>query len=241
METVRIQTTQNVRIDYDLATLGDRFFAWLIDYLIILAYGITLFFIITNMVFSGENITDNHVAIALLLFSIPVFCYHVFFEIFMNGQTPGKRALRIKVVKLDGSQPSIGAYLMRWLSRIIEFSLLPGLAMFAYMFSLKGQRIGDRGAGTTVVRLRKKVTLEDTALEPVPEGYIPVYPQVRLLSHRDMETIKEVFRFTAGSHDYIMMAELNEKLKKVLNVEHNVSYREFMETVITDFNYYQQQ
>lgn len=241
MEQVRIQTTQNVRIDYDLATLGDRFFAWVIDVLILAAYVITVLLIADVLGLNLDPLKDTGAILNYLLLFLPMTCYHLLMECFFNGQSVGKMALKIKVVRLDGSQPTIGGYIFRWMSRIIEFSLLPGLAMFVYMFSLKGQRLGDIVAGTTVVRMKRKVTLEDTALAYVEDDYIPMFPQARSLSHRDIEIIREAFKFSRENNNYHVMSDLHAKVKEVLDVEHTMSFEDFLGTVIKDFNYYQQQ
>jgi uncharacterized RDD family membrane protein YckC len=147
MQTVSVRTTQNVVIDYPVASLGDRILAYFIDVLIMIAYVILLILVIGF----GEI---GSPAIIISLISIPLFLYHLLFEIFMNGQSPGKRQMNIKVVRLDGTPPTIGNYIIRWLLRIIEIDLMSGaIALLTIAISGKGQRVGDIAAGTTVVKL----------------------------------------------------------------------------------------
>src|SRR5690606_25788624 len=108
MQTVSVRTTQNVVIDYPVASLGDRILAYFIDVLIMVAYIILIFLVIGF----GEI---GSIAIIISLISIPLFLYHLLFEIFMNGQSPAKRQMNIKVVRLDGTPPTIGNYIIRWL------------------------------------------------------------------------------------------------------------------------------
>lgn len=107
---VDIRTTQNVSIHYPVASVGDRILAYIVDSLIIFLFVILVIVLFLNV---APNVTndDSFVWIMLVLVFIPILFYHLLFEIFMNGQSPGKRAMSIQVVKLNGTQPSIGDYI----------------------------------------------------------------------------------------------------------------------------------
>jgi uncharacterized RDD family membrane protein YckC len=105
MYTVRVRTTQNVVIDYPLAGLGDRILAFLNDALILAAYAGLCWLAFDRL----ELVVDW---ITMLFIYIPYLLYHLLFEIFMDGQSPEKRQRKIKVVRLDGTSPSIGNYLL---------------------------------------------------------------------------------------------------------------------------------
>ena len=71
----------------------------------------------------------------------------------MNGQSVGKRILKIKVISLDGSQPSIGQYFIRWLFRLVDFALTAQVGgLICVAVSKNKQRIGDIVAGTTLIK-----------------------------------------------------------------------------------------
>ncbi|HEU4860525.1 MAG TPA: RDD family protein, partial [Chitinophagaceae bacterium] len=106
MQTIRVRTTQNVFIEYPLGSVGDRILGHLIDRVILILY--TIF--IVAILLSVEVETGY---IWLLLLGFPWLLYNVLFEIFMNGQTPGKQMMKIKVVRLDGTPPTVGDYIMR--------------------------------------------------------------------------------------------------------------------------------
>ena len=153
MQNVGIHTTQNVFIHHQLAGLGDRIGAYLLDLAIIVAYGFAVFFIIALLEMELSNSL-------MLVFFLPVFFYDLLFEILMDGQSPGKRQLRIKVVKLDGTQPTLGSYILRWILRPIDVLFYGGVAILCIVIGGKGQRLGDIPAGTTVVKLAKDSSLE---------------------------------------------------------------------------------
>ena len=173
MQTVSVRTAQNVVIDYPVASLGDRILAYFIDVLIIIAYFILIF-----LIMASGDVGSTALFISTLV--IPPFLYHLLFEIFMNGQSPGKRQMNIKVVRLDGTPATIGNYIIRWLLRLIEIDFLSGaVALLTIAISGKGQRLGDIAAGTTVVKLVKQAAV--TAKEVftlADENYSPVFQQV---------------------------------------------------------------
>jgi len=187
MEHIGIQTTQNVTINYELAGVGDRIVATLIDLLIIITYFIAVTTILSELNLSGWGVWT--------LASLPAFFYDLIMEISMEGQTVGKRAMKIRVANLDGSSPTTTAYLLRWLLRPVEVMIGLGVvAITAILLGNNGQRLGDMAAGTTVLLLKKPLTLEDTIFENTEEDYKPRFPQVANLKQHEVEVIRDVLK-----------------------------------------------
>ncbi|MFN8359684.1 MAG: RDD family protein [Candidatus Kapaibacterium sp.] len=239
MEYVRIDTTQNVAIDYEIASLGERILAYLIDLLVFVAYAITWFIIIDGL----QGSFDIGPAIFLLL-ALPLFFYDLLCEILFNGQSFGKKAMRIKVVRLDGSQPTFGGYLLRWLLRLIEggFTCYGAIAILVYLVNGKGQRLGDLAAGTTVIKLKPRVALTDVtaAHETHNEPYTPVYPQASHLSDKDAAIIKELLATSIRERNTAMLAALSSRVQELLEVHEIDDPEIFLKTVLKDFTYYTQ-
>src|SRR5690606_3376525 len=214
MQTVSVRTTQNVVIDYPVASLGDRILAYFIDALIIIAY-----FIVCVILIGFAEI--GSVAIIISLITIPVFLYHLMFEIFMNGQSPGKRQMNIKVVRLDGTPATIGNYVIRWLMRIIEIDILSGaMAMVVIVINGKGQRLGDIAAGTTVVKLveQKAVTAKEV-FTLTDENYVPVFQQVIQLNDNDIELIQQALEVNRTTGNLRPVMAVTEKVKSNLGIQ----------------------
>lgn len=230
METIRVRTTQNVFIEYPIASLGDRMLAYLIDATILTAYNFLCFFILEEYTFSTT--------VNVLIISIPFLLYHPLFEILMNGQTPGKRQMRIKVVSLDGSSPTIGAYLMRWLFRLIEvFALRGALAIVTIAASGKGQRLGDVAAGTSVVKLvRQEATSSENIFTSAEEGYEPSFPQAAQINDRDLDTIYEALEVSRDTGNSVPVTMLTDKVKSMLGIESDLPPVKFLYTIIKDHN-----
>ena len=167
--------------------------------------------------------------------------YTLTLESFLEGQTIGKKALNIRVVKIDGYQASLSDYVVRWFFRIVDIYIF-GLGFFVILFNKKQQRLGDMAAGTAVIALKDKVTINHTILENLKEDYKPTYPNVIKLSDNDARIIKETFTTAKASKDYQTLIKLRKKLIEVTGIKEvkQKSDIEFINVIMKDYNYYTQ-
>tara|TARA_R110000787_G_scaffold190356_4_gene301804 strand:+ start:3890 stop:4606 length:717 start_codon:yes stop_codon:yes gene_type:complete len=238
MDNFQIETAQNISISQNVAHVTTRIGSFLIDILIIFAYNflIFLFFKIIGYTPSFNN------TILLLIVNLPTIFYSLIFEIAMNGQTPGKYLNKIRVVKIDGSKPTLGSYLTRWLLRIIDIWFFTGsVAVFTILFNGKGQRLGDIAAGTTIISEKKRVRLRDTLVEDLQDNYTPTFPQVTVLSDKDMHTIRELFITAKRKENDKLMLKLYIKVIALTNIKTDLQPIAFLEVVIKDYYHYTQQ
>jgi uncharacterized RDD family membrane protein YckC len=144
----RTVTPEAVTIAVDVAGLGSRMIAWLIDSLIQLAVVLPIVLGV-----GAGNLADGPelVVVSLVIFLI-VWGYYPIFEVLWQGRTPGKRAQRIRVIRTDGQPANGAAILVRNLIRILDVILLPFLAVISMLVTSRAQRLGDLAAGTMVVR-----------------------------------------------------------------------------------------
>jgi uncharacterized RDD family membrane protein YckC len=234
MDNIRIQTSQNVDIEYELASIGDRILATLLDYLFFLAY---FFLILLIAALTKYRMFESWAIISILL--LPILLYDLLCEVFFQGKSFGKMIMKIKVVKLDGTQAGFGAYVLRWLLRIIDTRVLGGaIALLAILINGKGQRIGDMAAGTTVIKMKQKVYLNDTILNGVKPDYTLVFPEVAKLSDNDIAIIKDVMRISIQSNNFEAINKLALKTKEAMAITTNVPAAQFLATVVQDYSYY---
>lgn len=237
MANLQINTTQNVKINFTSAGVGERILAFIIDWAIKIGYMTML----SWTVGAYDNMDDwSQIAINTVL-SFPVMFYTVTLESFLNGQTIGKKALKIKVVKIDGFQASLSDYVVRWFFRIVDIYLF-FLGFFVIIFNKKSQRIGDMAAGTGVINLRDSVTIKHTILENLVEDYKPTYPNVIKLSDNDARIIKDTFISAKASKDYTTLIKLRNKLVEVVGIKEikQKTDIEFIDVILKDYNYYTQ-
>jgi uncharacterized RDD family membrane protein YckC len=236
MQNIQIETTQNVHIEYETASVGERILASLLDYLIIFGY-----FFGVMILFSSLTIEYTWGVITLIM--LPLFFYDLVSEIVFNGQSIGKKTLKIKVVKIDGLRPALGDYLLRWVMRPIDISLLFGaVAIITILINGKGQRLGDIAANTSVIRLKSRVTIADTILKDIEDDYQPVYPLAATLKDSDIAVIKEVMTLNVSQIDINAYEKIIKKVHKKfaykLDAPMDMNPYQFLNTVIKDFNYY---
>lgn len=245
MTQLSINTTQNVVINFSAASVGERIGAYLIDLLIKVAYFIVVFYIFFYLFNLNRLIyqLDNWSQMAIyMVFSLPVVFYTLVQESLLEGQTFGKKLVKIKVVKIDGYQASFGDYLIRWLFRLIDITIFSGIiGLIAMVVNKKVQRLGDMSAGTAVITLKNKVTINSTILEDLGEEYQPKYPLVIKLSDNDARIIKETYHSALKNADYVILNKLTAKIEQVTGIKNDMnSTRDFIQTILKDYNYYTQ-
>ena len=244
MSELTINTTQNVTINFTAASIGHRLLAFGIDLLIMIAYIISVFMLLhySGLLAIVQGMDGwSQMAVNSLIF-IPVMFYSLIFETFFEGQSLGKKLVRIKVVKIEGYQASFGDYLIRWLLRLIDIVICSGVVGFvAIVVNSKAQRLGDIAAGTSVITLRNNVNISSTILEEINDDYKPTYPLVIKLSDNDVRIIKENFIRAKAGHDRDLMTKLIDKIESVTGIKNqNGNQVDFINTILKDYNFYTQ-
>ena len=238
MKNIEIKTTQNVVLEYELATLRDRVLAFLTD-LIIIIVGVL---ILSVMGFGALGLKDTWAALFVVFLFAIFFFYAPTLELLNNGQSLGKMALGIQVIKTSGGQATFADYAARWAFRSIDiYFSLGGIAAIMVASSSNGQRIGDIVANTTVIKVRSRteLMLKDLLAIHNQGNYKPVYPEVKYLQEEDVLTIKSALdrqtRFDNPAHRAALQ-ELADKITDVLGIENReTSERKFLQVVLKDY------
>lgn len=234
MEKLEINTPQNVNIEYGLASIGLRILALMLDVGILLAY-IYLVSLFLNLIDLSGMDRWSIIAIVMVLY-LPVFFYHFMMETFLGGQTIGKMALKIKVVKIDATRATAYEYFIRWVMNIVDLWMLSGIiGLVSAVASKKAQRIGDLAANTAVINLKPKLNIVQTAYEELSESYTISFPQVNKLSDKDMNIVKLKYQQAIASNNREIIEALCDRLQTVLEVPKiKTSKTKFIQTVIQD-------
>jgi uncharacterized RDD family membrane protein YckC len=165
------------------------------------------------ILFGELKISDEgSMGFVILVLVLPTLFYSFLTELWLNGQTIGKKILRIRVVSLDGGEATLGQTLLRWFLRFYEWGFIftfifyhnPVIGFLILLFggittviliavTNNNQRLGDLVAGTVVVNTRSQLTVNDTIFMEVNSAdYKVSFPDVMRLSDRDINTIKGV-------------------------------------------------
>lgn len=243
-KTIEIQTTQNVTIEYELGSIRERIFAFLMDMLLVLVGCFVLLIIFSIFMASGIFSGPFWGVVMIVTFFLLFFFYNILFELFNYGQTPGKRAMNIRVVRLDGKDPEWSDLVLRALLQMIDSLLSLGvMGVLLIKTTEASQRLGDMAANTTLIRVVNSgsvFALRDILNIASLENYTPVYPQVRQLSEKDMIFIKNVIlrcqKYPNQAH-LNAMENLTMHLMNVLNINRisQIDQMEFLRTLLRDY------
>ena len=254
MPAIQINTPFNLALDFEVAALHKRILAYLVDVIILIIYAWGMKKFLDEIL----QIEYNRYGIDILLVSIPMLLYAFVCELSMHGQSLGKKLLGIRVMSLEGGEPTVSQYLLRWATRFFEWPLVFGFVFpnFWVIFQLffvgflgvfvviiiaiskSNQRLGDLGAGTVVVDTRIKTYLHETVfLDVSHKDYNVQFPEVMKLTDRDINTIKSILDVAARKGDFQLAANAAEKIKNHLKIQSPMSPFDFLEKVMMDYNY----
>ncbi|MDQ3276711.1 MAG: RDD family protein [Bacteroidota bacterium] len=263
MSIVRVATHFNIDIEFTAPPFYRRLAGWVIDIVIQIFYLIVATRILDRLSYHlrGDDSNMKMWAISLLLF-LPLVMYHVILEITMQGQSIGKKLLGIKVVSENGGRPSIGQFIIRWLMRTMDVSLIMMILMIPYaqMFgpqvywgmaismgllvadlvlvnTRKQQRLGDILAHTVLIDTKQNEKISDTVFQEVGETYVPQFPQIMQLSDRDINSLKGILDTSRKHNDSMMAMMAAEKIKSHLKIETSLDPDTLLEVLLKDYNY----
>jgi uncharacterized RDD family membrane protein YckC len=171
-ETLDIQTPENVAFGYQVAGIGSRFLASLVDTLIVVLLQIVILIVVTLIVrFLDASAFSNQISAWVyaafgLLAALFYWGYYIFFEMLWNGQSPGKRWVGLRVIRADGTPITLSESLIRNLGRLVDF--LPaayGIGIVTMFIDKQSRRLGDLAAGTLVVLDRPPIAIQDLSVK----------------------------------------------------------------------------
>lgn len=174
-----VATPERVALSLPVAGIGYRCLAWLVDASLLFFFWVVAYFVFTLLVSDVLGVFQGLSGLGQTLLVVGIFAtqwlYWTLGEVFFHGQTPGKRALRIRVVRLDGSPVGLYESAVRNLCRAVDF--LPGVyaaGCISMLLTPRHQRLGDLLAGTVLVR-EERIDL-DKYTARTPESGAPGVP-----------------------------------------------------------------
>ncbi|MCA0269571.1 MAG: RDD family protein [Bacteroidetes bacterium] len=229
VEQVRIDTAQNVTVALDVAPLGVRLVAAMLD--LIVQTMLTLMLVIPGL---KAGITWSWALVPALAALYPFAS-----ETLFDGRTLGKHLLRLRVARLDGQPPTIGQYAIRALLFPID-QACSGIGALFIAMTPKHQRLGDLAAGTTVVRDGDRVTLEETLYRAAEREASVTFPTAVYLTDHELEAVRRmatVLRQNPGEpHLYALATDVQRRVEARMETASTLPPGTFLETVLQDYN-----
>ena len=267
-ETLIIETPERVPLAFALASIGNRFLAVTIDHAIQFLSIFLIAWIFISITGIGQDSSQENVsqmlmempkwtiAIMIVVIFVIFAAYFIVFEWLWNGQTPGKRLLKLRVIREDGRPLTLWEAIARNLLRV--FDAIPGFIVPIYSMGLiviflsnRDQRVGDIFAGTVVVRERldEAPTFAETFSNPISDAAFrrvqkktEFQANVGLLTEREVEVVESFLRrrWDLTERQRIWMAwrvamPLMYKLKPNYNMA-TFSYEGFLEEILHRFH-----
>lgn len=235
MNNIEITTSQNVTIQYGLANAWERALALVLDLITMGLISLILWGLL-SLLFPDS--TDVLLYFTVLPF---VILYSLAFEQLNNGQSLGKKALKLRVIRIDGKKTNFLDYLMRWIFRALDVYFSVGsVAILSIISSKYNQRLGDLLANTVVVSVSKteRMKLENLLKLNKIVNYTVTYPQVAKMPEEAMlivkETLSKQLKLSNSAHDEALKL-LVKKMVKELNIKAPKNNELFLKTLLKDY------
>src|SRR6478672_2794883 len=267
-ETLIIETPERVQLAFALASIGNRFLAVAIDHFIqyLSIFLIAWFFLsisgssVAGAGSSADSLLNEMpkwtIAIMILILFVVFAAYFVVFEWLWDGQTPGKRLLKLRVIRDDGRPITLWEAIARNLLRV--FDAVPGFVVPIYSVGLiviflsnRDQRVGDIFAGTVVIRERtdEAPTFEETFSNRISDAAfhrvqkrVETNADISKITESEIEVVEGFLRrrWDLTERQRLWMAwrialPLMYKLKPDYDLE-NFTYEGFLEEILHRFN-----
>ncbi len=244
---INLQTPESVELEFTLAGIGNRSFALIIDYLIsgltILLVWIIGFFLafqlVPNLAVAGlsDRLAQWIWAIQLMTSFAIYVGYFVVLETLWQGQTPGKKWTKIRVIRDNGKPARLPQAILRALLRPIDDLLFIGV--FFIIFSRQEKRIGDLVAGTLVIQeeaskwnqIDISQEAEDLAVQ------LRIEAQIANLLPEDFATIRDFLQRRKNimlQYQHQLSRKLAQQVKEIISLEdvpEGYSNSQFLEAI----------
>lgn len=222
MTDTELTSPESVTFTYDIAGLGSRFAALLVDVTIQLVLLFALWVVASGGLYLDLSIySPRHAralglsmwlwALVVVLTFVILWGYFVFFEMTWSGQTPGKRLFGLRVIRAGGYPVDFLASAVRNLVRYVDF--LPGtysVGVVAMFLSRQWQRLGDHAAGTLVVRDRRLAAPEAFVTRAAPR-WLEALAHIEAVTPEEYGVVREFLR-RRGDLDRSSRAELADRV-----------------------------
>ncbi len=232
MSKLDLTTSHNIVVTVELANVTQRALATIIDLVVV-----GIYCAIVAIVSIGSSTISN------LLMMPVILCYHLLFEYLNEGQSLGKKAIKLKVISLSGDRPALLDLVMRWMFRLIDIT--GSLGMLACIFvssSKKKQRIGDILGNTAVVRIQNEDNyISLSSIKNISDkNYTVTYPQIVRYDDKDMLLVKQALtrhQKRATKENKQLILDLYGQITKELKIKlpPGEDKRKFLKTILNDY------
>ncbi|OFZ10167.1 MAG: hypothetical protein A3D92_15065 [Bacteroidetes bacterium RIFCSPHIGHO2_02_FULL_44_7] len=251
MKSIEFESAQNVKIEYELASVGQRAAAAIIDFVAFVIYFVVMAMVLGLNDFFPESMGPQ-MFVELLVIKLPFIFYHPLIEYLTQGQSLGKYILGIRVVTMTGERPGLREVFTRWIFKgdfiwisadilVLVWFIIPIMGILFAGTSPLNQRIGDAMANVIVIKNKSSIqyTLRDVLSIKNQENYAPVYPNAIRFTDEDMLLIKNAIqrvRSNPNPENKRFAIELADESARLLGLPETPEKRmQFLQTLLQDY------
>ena len=128
MALIQIATAFNIDLEFEIAEFHKRLLAYIIDFILLIIYLSSMKYMLYDELLLNW---DENAGLDILIISLPMLLYSLLTELWFNGQTIGKKIMSIRVISLEGGEPTFGQFLLRWITKFFEWPFLFGYIAFS--------------------------------------------------------------------------------------------------------------
>jgi uncharacterized RDD family membrane protein YckC len=233
-EFISIESPEKIRFYYKIARTGARIGAYIVDMMIqaFIVFVLVVYVIaaggLNRGLFTPGFASDFQLLAIAFLYLVYFFLqwgYFTFFEMFKNGQTPGKKAMRINVIRANGDPLDASSIVLRNLLRAVDgfpfFHLLGGLIS---MLDKRSRRLGDMVADTVVVH-EIHFDLEEPNFETKISEASKAKPAMELIKKLNEEELYVIRRFLTDRHMLTPERQNEVASKLAVSVRHRLNIK----------------
>lgn len=243
MFKLAIKTSQNIPLFFNPASISQRLLAFFIDNVIISGYITFVVFVIQKFQLYKYTVDLDFWSLSAI-FSIiiaPVGLYKPVCESFMEGQTFGKKLIKIKVIKIDGYNAWFLDFIVRWFLGFFEIYFLPFVSIISIVISKYNQRLGDYASGCAVISLKNTTNISHSILVETEEEYSPYFThnQIIMFSDNDVQIIKNYYDLAVKKNQWKTFERLYEKIESISGKKaQNITNIEYINRFLKDYSFH---
>jgi uncharacterized RDD family membrane protein YckC len=238
-EQLSIDTPEQIELNYDIAGIGSRACAAMIDSTLIGVLMWLGWYLMFSVFSSGMDGTLNNWLIAILsLITFSIYWgYYIVFDLVRNGQSPGKRALKLRVIKNGGYPIGFGDSAIRNLVRIVDFlPMFYAIGIVSMILDKRWRRLGDLAAGTLVVKERTDLTPAQLVISVDAKSNFTYADRIRpeMVTPMELSTIREYLprrRMLSAQRRGQLARTIGQPIAQKMGVEEPIDFNLFLEEV----------
>ena len=243
-EHLSIEAPEQIELNYDIAGIGSRFCAASVDTALIAIVSIIGISVTSGALSDilGERVGNWIIAVRIFIIFAFFWSYYIIFDLISNGQSPGKRLIKLRVIKADGYPINFADSAIRNILRIIDFlPIFYFVGILTMMIDKKWRRLGDLAAGTLVIKEHTELTSDQLIPHISNKTHLTYTDIIQLdqVTTDDLATIREYLSRRSRlqkSRKVLLAQTIARPIAQKMGIKTRIDYDVFLEELFIKSN-----